>query len=286
MSDLFTTREIAIIIWGLIIFFCFVLNKDTRKHIINIVKILVGKQLRNLILMVLLYNTIMTFFIQMYTPFFKLYYLKDIVLWVITSGIVIAFNACDKNADEKYISKVIEDNIGVAIVFTFIVNTFTFNLIIEVILIPIVFFITAINILTESKKEYKQVNVFSKFLLVLIYILVFAGTVVVGIEEYQDLNTVDTLSSLFIPIVYLILDIPLFYLIQIIAIYQIIFIRMSFKDIQDDRIMRRHRLQVINICGISVKKLRQFKSDYLPQMYQLMKEETFETIIKDFKDKT
>jgi hypothetical protein len=103
------------------------------------------------------------------------------------------------------------------------------------------------------------------------------------VSEWAELNKVDTVVSFLVPIVYLICDIPLIYLIQVIAEYQLIFVRMSFKDNGDEKLKRKHKIEVVKTCGLSVKRLRIFLYECVPKMYRRMDEKEFERIINAFK---
>ena len=282
---MFSTREIATGVWLLIILIYMIVNKSTRKSIVSILKIVLGKQLGSLLLLILAYNASLTYFFSKCLPIWKMIYLKDIILWLLTSGIFMAFNACDKKADEHYIWQCVRKNIGIAVAFEFIVHTFTFHIIIELLIIPVIFLVTAINVMTEKKEEYKQVYSLSNGLLAIIGICIAFGTIKTGVSEWAELNKVDTVVSFLVPIVYLICDIPLIYLIQVITEYQLIFVRMSFKDNEDEKLKRKHKLEVVKTCGLSVKRLRIFLYECVPKMYRRMDEEEFEGIIRTFKEK-
>ena len=58
-----------------------------------------------------------------------------------------------------------------------------------------------------------------------------------------------------IPIVYLILIIPLEYILELYSKYELLFVRMSFKEEKDKKIQRRHRWLVIKVCKLSVHKV-------------------------------
>lgn len=286
MQTIFSTREIATGVWLLAILVYMIANKSIRKNIVSILKIVFGKQLGSLLLFILIYNMALTVIISMYLPVWKTIYLKDVVLWLATSGIFMAFNACDKKADEHYIWQCLRKNIGIAVAFEFIVHTFTFHIIIELLIIPVVFLVTAINVMTEKKEEYKQVYSLSNGLLAIIGICIAFGTIKTGVSEWAELNKVDTVVSFLVPIVYLICDVPLIYLIQIITEYQLIFVRMSFKDNEDEKLKRKHKIEVVKTCGLSVKRLRNFLSECVPKMYRRMDEKEFERIINEFREKT
>ena len=60
-----------------------------------------------------------------------------LLVWFVFSGLIYCMNAVSKEADEEYIRKVLKDNLKLTIVLEFIISTFTFNIWVELVIIPI-----------------------------------------------------------------------------------------------------------------------------------------------------
>lgn len=282
MYDLFTTREIATGIWFIFILVYLLSQKKTRSSIYQLIKILLGKQLRTLLCIVIFYNILLSLIFSL-NSLWKAHYIKDISIWMITSGVFTSFKACEKETDEKYALTVIKNNLSIAVLYEFMLNTFTFNLIVELIIIPAVFTVTLVSVFSDGKEEYKDVHWLSDTVLSIIGACILIGEFKIGLNGWRDINFVDSCISFIIPILYFICDIPLYFMIQIISLYQLIFSRMSIKDIPDENIKRKHRFQVIRCCKLSIKRGRYFLYNYVSRMYRLMDEGEFEIILEDFK---
>lgn len=105
-----------------------------------------------------------------------------------------------------------------------------------------------------------------------------------GIHEYKELDALNTFISFMIPIVYLILIIPLEYILELYSKYELLFVRMSFKEEKDKKIQRRHRWLVIKVCKLSVHKVLLFQKKYWYKMYSKMSVEGFEKLIEEFRN--
>ena len=105
-----------------------------------------------------------------------------------------------------------------------------------------VFVATAINILSEGKKEYRQVYSLSNAFLGIIGIFIVIGTIKIGVNDWDELNKVDA------------------------------------------KIKRRHKIEILKTCGLSVKKLPAFLYECVPKMFRRMDEKEFKSIIDGFKD--
>lgn len=153
-------------------------------------------------------------------------------------------NAVSGEADEKYIQKVLKDNLKLTMILEFFMSTFTFNIWIELAIIPIITIITVTNVIAERKDEYNDVHKLLDFVLAAAGVWILYGTIKIGITEYKELKLINTLVSFMIPIVYLILIIPLEYVLELYSKYKLLFLRMTFKEEKDRKTQIRHRIVI------------------------------------------
>ena len=283
MMTILSTREWATIIW-VVLFFAFVLwNRECRKEIRDVIKLFFDPKLRMLWEIILSYVLIITV-IFFCSPLWENIYIKDIIIWFLCSGFIICMNSVSNEADEKYIKNVLKDNLKLTIFLEFIMSTFTFNIWIELAIIPIITIITVMNVMTERKEEYRTVHKLSDFVLAAAGFWILYETIKIGVNEYKELNALNTLVSFMIPIVYLIFIIPLEYALELYSKYELLFVRMSFKEEKDKKIQRRHRWLVIKVCKLSVHKVLLFQKKYWYKMYSKMSVEGFEKLIEEFRN--
>ena len=67
-------------------------------------------------------------------------------------------NAVSSEADETYIKKILKENLKFTMILEFFMSTFTFNIWIELAIIPVITIITVMNVIAERKEEYKSVH--------------------------------------------------------------------------------------------------------------------------------
>ena len=124
-----STREWAIAIWGTGFFVWMLTQREIRKSLRNVIKILLGKNLRHFFLIIALYVAGITMiFYQL--PFWNNIYLKDIILWLIFSGISYCVNSIIKG-DAEHLKSTVKDNFRVIVIFEYFIGTFTFKFWIE-----------------------------------------------------------------------------------------------------------------------------------------------------------
>ena len=218
-------------------------------------------------------------------PFWTNIYFKDIILWLIFSGISYCVNSIIKG-DTEHLKSTVKDNFRVIVIFEYFIGTFTFKFWFDMLIIPVITILTLMNVVAESEEKYRGVHKLIDIVLACIGWYMLWGAVNVGLKEYKELNAINTLVSFMIPIVYTILILPLEFGLEIYSDYEQVFVRMKFRDNQDKKIQRKHRWRVIRTCKLSLRKILLFRKEYVNKMYGLMSEETFDNIMREFKEES
>ena len=287
--DIFSTRELATAFWtGIILVavgMAIVTNKKARKSFIEVLKCFFGRKIRMLWEIYFLYIGIITFLFSR-LPIWESIYLKDIIIWTFFSGLTICINAVAGEADEKYILKVLKDNIRFTMVTELLLSTFTFSFWVELIIIPITTVIVLFDTVAEHKSDAIAVHKLLQDMMAFAGLCVILQTVRVGILEYRELNVINTLVSFFIPIVYLLLVTPLEYAFELYSKYEMLFIQMHFKEPSDKMVQRKRHLKVIKVCGLSVKRIMLFQKQCIPRMYISMPDVEFDLLISHLEDRS
>lgn len=281
--SILSTREWATLIWGCIFMLYVLCHWEIRKSLWNVIVIFFDKKLRILWEIILLYVLTITM-VFCYLPIWENIYIKDIIIWFLFSGLIYCMNAVSSEADETYIKKILKDNLKFTMILEFFMSTFTFNIWIELAIIPVITIIIVMNVIAERKEEYKSVHKLLDSILAIAGFWIFYETIKIGINEYKQLNIINTLVSFMIPIVYLILIIPLEYILELYSKYEVLFLRMTFKEEKDKRIRLHHRTAIFRECNFSVRKILLFQREYMIQMYALMKEDEFNQLMQKFRN--
>lgn len=62
-------------------------------------------------------------------------------------------------------------------------------------LIPIIFIITIINVVAERKEEYRRIHKLLDYVLAIAVFWIFIETIKIGINQYKQLNVINTLQT-------------------------------------------------------------------------------------------
>lgn len=176
----------------------------------------------------------------------------------------------------------VTDNIKFAALVEFFTGTFTFSLLTEFILQPVITLLVLLQVVSETKAEYKSVKKILDWILAILGFVIIGFTVKEAIIDYQSIDNIHIISFC-IPLFFSLLYLPIAHGFAIYAKYETLFIRMEFKESHNKKQQWAHRCKVISVCKLSYKKICEFTNDYVKNMYAAMEETEFDTIISDFR---
>lgn len=222
LFNIFSTREVALIIWFLVFLIFVSRTKDVRHSIVGVIKAFFDRKLIVAFSTLLLY-ILFIIFILSYIGFWDISLLKDTVLWLLFSGIVLFMNI-NKVEDVNYFSKLIKDNIKIIAIWEFLFNFYTLSLVWELVLIPVVFMFSVIEAFAEhsSKQEesHKKVVALCKNILGLIGLVMIGYVIYRTITEYELLLSISNLKSFLLPVLLTALTLPYFYALALYMNYE------------------------------------------------------------------
>ena len=278
--QIFSTREIATAAYIMLIVIYAFCSKRIRPSTFGVIKAALNRRIVIPFFVFISYSAIITVLFSR-LPFWESIYIKDVVTWTLFAGVPICFNAISKEPGASYYKDFIINNIKSTAIVEYLFGTFTFNIVIELILQPIVFLISMTQVVADKNENAAQVKKLCDILLSIIGITILFFTVKAAVSEYRLLDIQYTAISFILPLAYSVLFSPVAFLFALIAKYEIVFFRMNFYDGKSS-FKNKHRSQLIKICKFSIKRLVQFEKNYLHQMYKDMPETQFDVLIRDF----
>lgn len=279
--SIFSSREIVAASFITIVIIFVVSHKRIRPSVVSVIRAALSKQIVFPFLLMIAYAGLLTFLFSR-SSFWKWYYLKDIIIWVLFVGTPICFNAALKDREAYYLRHIITDNIKLAVFVEFLISTFTFPILGEFVLQFILLFLGVLQAYAGTKEEYASTKKFVDWLLAIIGLFVLAYSLIEAVKTYSELNFIDLFVSFITPLIFSVLYLPVAYLLAVYSKYQLLFIRMRFKESKDYEAQKTHRKKTLKACGLSLKKIDLFQKNVVPKMYPRLEEHDFQRLIIDF----
>ncbi len=282
MFEIFSTREVVIYFYTLVFILYVFFSPKIRLSVINVIKSACTIKLVIPFIFMITYAALIVYALTQ-TPFWKWIYIKDIVIWVLFAGVPVCFNAVSKNIEDNYFRNIVIDNLKFLVLVEFFVGTFTFNLVVEFIMQPVLIFFILLEVVAGTKDQYKEVKKLMNWVVTISGFIILGFTINIAITSYSKFGNADNIVSFFIPIIFSLMYLPVAYGFAVYSKYEILFIRMSFKEPKDKKTIYKHRLKVISACRFSYKDICKFEKEYIKYMYVSMKHDEFNELINNFK---
>lgn len=261
MFEIFSTREVAIIIWSSILIVGAIILVQSKTFFVLLKTFFVYKIQVPLWLM-FIYIAGITISLY-YFKIWNLGLLKDTIIWSIASATVLFFNI-NKITDFTYFKPIVLGNLKVIVILEFITNFYTFNFIAEMIVIPIMTFIGVLQIYAEHSAKTNPEHL--KVAGCLKTFFAFAGTLIfiyISYETYKyysDLLTIQNIKSLLLPFVLTIFLIPFLYLLALYMNYEILFIRIPYL-IKEEKKQKKLKRNILLCANINLNKLHKISTN-------------------------
>lgn len=282
LTEILNTREMSSIIWVLLIFiYAASKSRGVIESFISMIKLATtGILLEIFTLMALYVLLVVLVILQLNLGFPTL--IKDAIAWFFGTGIVLMMKA-NKAVDLKFFKGVFVDSIKLSVIITFVVQLYTFNIIVELILVPFLVLITGMNALSKYKKEYET---FTSYMLGIIGIsyLVYSSSHI--LNDFQSFTTYNNLASFSLPIIMTILFMPFLYVLALFLIYDELIGRHGRLRFVLERNSNKHINyivgKIIKSCNINVTKWNKFKREFANQLFNKSNKEEIDEIFINF----
>lgn len=257
----FSSREVALFSWSLVFIVLAARRIDVRKSFFAICRSFLNWKILVPIFAIAAYSLMIVFVLYklgIWQPFL----IKDTIYWFIGTAFILLLNI--NEADQNgFFKKVLIDSLRVIVLFIFIINLYTLNIFIELILVPLVFFIVVMSTYVEGKPEYFQIKRILNFGLSAIGILYIFYAVCEIFSDYRLLVNVKNLETFILPPILTVTFIPVLYLLALIAAYEVLFMRLGIFIKNDPELLHFSKMKIFQLCHFNLFRLNRFARDGL-----------------------
>ena len=284
MFELFSTREVASIIYLLLIFFVLLLRTKDITLFTNVIKSLLKKALIIPMLCLFVYAALIVFGLQ-FIPLWDWLLIKDIVIWVLFVATPICFKAAVNRKKNQYpFKRMVIDNFVWSAILEFFVGAFTFSFVAEMFVVPVFSFLVLLQNYDRKNEKLKDIHKLLDGISVIAGLVLLVFTIDTAIDVIKQDGVIDVLVSFCIPIVFSMAFLPVVYALAVRGKYHDLFVRMNIRNKGDDCELKIKKKAVARACGLSYKRLCQFEemyySKYIPTISSGNDDEIFLAFVK------
>ena len=253
--DIFTNREIATIIWVTLFILRFSFEKQIRTSILNIIKIALKIKILIYFFSYLCYISLIIYSFY-YFELWDITYLKENIIWFTFSGLPIGLIVATNKLERGFWKRLILKNLKLIGFVEFIISSFTFSLIVELLIIPIITLIVLINTVLKFNEENKDLEKFTNIILTFFGFFILSYSLYKSITEIHLIGNASHLKSFLFPVVYSIMSIPYMYIYKLIVVYELLFMKLRFGKKRSRKLNLLIKLRLLLFCNIQIKKLQ------------------------------
>lgn len=257
LVEVFNTREIANGIWLLILVGWAGTLPGVRQSFPNLLCALFQRKLVTSFLSFVLYTTGLVAILH-YAGLWSPVLLKDTVLWATCAGPFLLFHSVQSGSDTSSWRRLIAGQVTPLIFLTYLVNTYTFSLGIELVLAPCVALVTCMTVVAEYQKDAKAVAKFGTSLLACIGFVVIAFALQEALVRSNTFVLADALRTIALPVVLSVLTLPCAYAVALWSAYDDLFVRLRCGEEAEGTVFPYARRRMFLKFGLHLEEVRAF----------------------------
>jgi len=227
MSSILNTREQAILIWITLLILALFITPKGRQAFWPVLRAFLVRPI------LLIYGAMITYLCIAIYYLYSIHYwhitsLKTTFVWFLTYAFISLPKINTLAKDPRYFTNKLKEAFQVIVLVEFIVNFYTFHIVIELILIPTVVFLTIVDVISENDPLHKTVNILTNSLMAFIGFAMTAYVVYMIILEPNQLFSLKTVNDFTLPIILTLLLFPFLYFVALYMTYETKFTKIDF----------------------------------------------------------
>jgi len=266
----FNNREVATAFWLFVFAVWALRKKDIRRSTGEVLRVFWHfKIVAPVILMLLYVAGVVALLVAI--GMWEVGLLKDTIVWFLVGAMAMMMRFATADDNDDIFWKILTDSIKIVILLEFLFNTYTFSLIIELILVPLLTFIAMIDVVASMNEEHAIVARLAKG------IQMVAGFVILGvalnraISDFQNLKSLDTFRSIALAPFLSVLTFPFIYVMLVISKYELVFLRLNLDSEKTRRLKHYAQRKIIMYAGISLKRVQHLLRHHIVDLMHIHK---------------
>ncbi len=263
IQSIFNNREISLLLWLAVVVLAVLLSK-LRKSLVPIVKILASKMF--LIIFSLIGAYLFGIILLLKNlEVWQTSNLKDVLFWLFSVGLILVFKINDAKSN-AYFKGIFLSAIKWTIILEFIVSLYSFSLLAELIILPVLVFLTLTQVVAEMDDKSKVVSKFLQNVIAITGLSIFCYSLYETVINFESILTFQNLVSFLLPSTITILFIPFVYLLALYSTYESYFIHLDFMNVKKDKV-KETKKHILRIANINLDKLLRIKQNFEKRVF-------------------
>lgn len=281
---LFSNREKALVMWILVFLTWGLSRREIAKSILDVLKALFQRKILIVLAAMVVYIGSEVWLFHR-IGLWKANLMKDTVFWTFGTAFVYVVNANQATEKEHFFRKIVLDSLKLVLVLEFLVNFYTFNLWIEIILVPLIFTLVGMRTIADTNEEYQPVKKATDTILAVFGIAFLVFAMIRFLGDPDAIATSDSLRMLILPPALTLAYLPFLYFLALLMAYESLFVRIDIFLKGDKSMARFTKQRILVLCHVDLGKLNRFARDNTPKLRKLKDKNDVMSMIRNFKNR-
>lgn len=250
----FTTRELAHLIWFSLVLVFMLISKHVRLTFFNLLKVALHRNLIVIYILLLCSLTCTTLFFKAIC-YWDSSLLYDAVVWFIFTALSLVWGLKDVENDKAFL-KLIKNEFSAFLIAEFFLSTFSYSLFLELFMLPIMLFLYFFSISTQNIRKVLAVNA----ILGIIVLTNIISNICRMIDSYTFSSLLDTCYRYGLPLAYTIYSTPLLFVLYVYINYERLFVSINHScSSLSKRDVAKLKFSSVIHCRFDVDKIRKIR---------------------------
>jgi len=255
-------RDVSILIWMSFALLFVLIYKQTRPHIVDMVRIIVTSQIGTVFLLCITYTLAVILALQM-NGFWEMPLMKEAIVWLFSFAFYSTFKANNQKNHFKYFKGLVWDAVKLTAILEFATNFYVMGFVGEMILVPVVVFMAMLiaysEIMEKEDSKYSMTTKFFNVVITFIGLYVFYRGIMSFVNEPNALLSWTSFKEFILPAILTIFFIPILYAITFHMHFESFAVRLLFLLKKDKKLVRYAKCKMLLKSHFSIDRLKRME---------------------------
>lgn len=254
--EFFNNRELAGIIWIIVAVILCAFSKSIRGAFVRVVRAMLARPIMTAIFAFSAYTAVVLIILYQIGAW-DFTDLKLTLIWFFPVMFAAMFDGIRIGDDERSTWSVIKGNLNILILVEFVANFHIFNLLVELLILPVATFLTAMQAHSEGNEYLRAANKFATWLLAILGLAFFTYSAYRIVSDFETFAKFSTLNDLLLPILLSLSLAPFIAVFAAYATYERVFVGLNI-TVKDDRLRRYAKRKALFVFRFDTALLRRW----------------------------
>lgn len=271
--DILNSREWALLVWVFIAIGY--ITRPTRwqklkEPLLGVLRALGSRHLVSAITLMSMYIVMMIYGLAR-LGLWDFSLLKGSLIWFFSVAVFSLFQVNKFSESPHKIRGLVADSFKLVVVIEYLVGAYTFHIAVELVLVPLIVFLSALVAFAETKPEYESAQKFLNAVLAIVGTAILGSVMYLLVKDFEQVANRQAVSDFVLPVILSALYTPFIAFMAVYSTYQTVLIRLQYS------ITKRHvelyaRFVAMLIFNVRTELLKRWSSNVAKCRLQTVRE--------------